>query len=133
MGDYAHVGLLGLNIINAHAMLAMGILKGAGANFAATSGSSGMTINQKYLLNWAWLKSCTNTAGTNEDGNVGYGRAHGGGDDQDRTRYIMPGLAWAVTSGNLPSFPTPSSAANRIYVRMNSPRNDWPQLAARRV
>ena len=73
VGDYPHASLTGLNIMNAHAMLAMGILKGAGADFTQASGGSGMTLDQKYLLNWAWLKSCTNTAGANEDGNIGYG------------------------------------------------------------
>ena len=69
------------------------------------------------------------------DGELIYfpGRALSDGDNEDRTRYIMPGLAWAITSGNLPSFPLPATGTSRIFVRMNSPRNDWPQLAARRV
>jgi hypothetical protein len=241
VGDYPHVGLSGLNIINAHTMVAMGILKGAGADFNAASGSSGLTIDQKFLMNWAWLKSCMNTSGGNDDGNVGYGWKQGGYDSSGRTagaaagyeiyraaggtaataddldklarmkaysvrmwqrqqhahaytaggvgftqmlmpflddrgqrhfmensrflftmsrghdgsilyfpgransggdsdggylgtanvKYYLGGLAHAVTSGNLPSFPAPSAA--RAFVRMNSPRNDWPQLAARRV
>jgi membrane-associated protease RseP (regulator of RpoE activity) len=47
-GDYPHVSLSGLNIINSHALVAMGILKGAGANFTAASGGSGYTIDQKF-------------------------------------------------------------------------------------
>ena len=241
VGDYPHVGLSGLNIINAHTIVAMGILKGAGANFAAASGTSGLTIDQKFLMNWAWLKSCMNTGGGNDDGNVGYGWQQGGYDSSARTagaaagfeiyraaggaaataddldklarmkaysarmwqrqqhahaytaggvgftqmlmpflsdrsqrhfmensrflftlsrghdgsilyfpgransagdsdagylgttnvKFYMGGLAHAVTSGNLPSFPAP--ATTRAFVRMNSPRNDWPQLVARRV
>ena len=236
-GDYAHLWLTGLNILNAHTTIAMGILKGAGADFSAISGSSGLTIDQKFLLNWSWLKKATNTGGGNDDGCVGYesvaggwdaagrtagaaagyliylaaggtaataddldklarqkayvsrnwqrqqhahaftvggtacsqmlmpflgdreqryfmensrflftmsrdhngsvayfpGRANNGGDgylDYNNVRYIQPGLVSAVPSGNLPSFPAPSTA--RVFVRMNSPLNDWPQLAARR-
>jgi hypothetical protein len=51
----------------------------------------------------------------------------------DNVRYLMPGMAWAIASGNLPSFPQPAGAANRIFVKMNSPRNDWPRIEARRV
>lgn len=236
VGDYPHAGLSGLNIMNAHAKVALGILKGAGADFTALSGTSGLTIDQKFQLSWTWLKSSTNTSGGNADGNIGYGgvqtddfdsaartsgsaagyeiyraaggtaattddldklsrmkaylprnwprhqhahayttggsafsqmllpfltvreqqyfhentrflhtltrnntgevlyfpgRALSGGDDKDKDRYIRAGLAWAIGNGTLPSFPAPP--ASRIYVRMNSPRNDWPQLAARRV
>ena len=240
-GDYPHIGLSGLNIINAHTMVAMGVLKGAGADFAAVAGTSGLTIEQKFQMNWAWLKGCTNTGGGNDDGNVGYGWSQGGWDSAARTpgsaagyeiyrnaggtvataddltklakmksyvsrnwqrqqhahaytaggvgfsqmlmpflgdreqryfmensrflftmsrahdgsilyfpgransggdsdggylgttnvKYYMGGLAYAVTSGNLPSFPAPSTT--RAFVRMNSPRNDWPQPAARRA
>ncbi len=247
----------GLNIINAYSLLAHGILRGAGANFSAMAGPSGLTINQKFLGNWNRLKGSTNIYNgadegfKNEDGNVGYGLGMassrvsdgvGGGWDgnartpctaagyqiylaaggtaataddtdkltrmkaytprnwqrqhnnhgyavpgtvfsqmvlpfltdreqsyfrensrflftlsRDRTgevlyfpgranlqfgdvvlgfdnmRHLMPGMAWAVASGNLPSFPLPAGATSRIFARMNAPRNDWPNMEARRV
>ena len=240
-GDYAHLWLTGLNIINAHTMVAMGILKGAGADFSATAGTSGLTIDQKFLMNWSWLKQCTRTDNGSDDGCVGYqgvesgwdaagrtagtaagyqiylnaggtaptaddldkhdrqkayvvrhwqrqqhahaytaggvalsqslmpfladrgqrllhgeqpllytltrdhagavqyvpGRGNNGGDSDsgylgfDNVKYYFGGLCQAMGTGNLPSFPAPS--ADRAFVRMNSPANDWPQLAARRA
>ncbi len=255
---YAYPAATGLNIINAKAMLAMGILKGAGANFSAMAGTSGLTIDQKFARNWTRLKGSTNIyngadeESKNEDGNLGYnfgmasgrvsdgagggwdsnartpcaaagyqiylaaggtpataddtdklnrmkaytprnwqrqhnnhgysapgtafsqmllpfltdrqqsyfrensrflftlsrdhtgavqyfpGRANIAGDSasylrQENVRYINPGMASAVASGNLPSFPLPAGATSRVFVRMNAPRNDWPKMEARRV
>ena len=46
-------------------------------------------------------------------------------------KYFMTGLFHAMSSGNLPSFLAPSTS--RAFVRMNTPANDWPQLASRRA
>ena len=53
---------------------------GAGADFSATPGTSGLTVDQKFRMNWDWMKSCMNTSGGGDDGNVGYGWSQGGYD-----------------------------------------------------
>ncbi|NWK55003.1 cadherin domain-containing protein [Verrucomicrobiaceae bacterium N1E253] len=78
-GDYPHIGYSGINIINAHAMTAMAMLKTAGA-----------TIDDvKMQASWNWVKSTTNT-----DGNVGYAWKQGGYDSSGRTA----GVAFAMSS-----------------------------------
>jgi hypothetical protein len=98
-GDYAHLWLTGLNIINAHATVAMGILKGAGADFSAIAGSSGLTINQKFLTNWAWLKTCTRTDGWDDDGCVGYQGVESGWDAAARTAGAAAGYQIYLNAG----------------------------------
>lgn len=98
-GDYAHLWLTGINIINAHATVAMGILKGAGADFSAISGSSGLTIDQKFLMNWSWLKACTRTDGGDDDGCVGYQGVESGWDAAGRTAGSAAGYQIYLNAG----------------------------------
>lgn len=98
-GDYAHLWLTGLNIINAHTMVAMGTLKGAGADFSAIAGSSGLTIDQKFLMNWSWLKACTRTDNGSDDGCVGYQGVESGWDAAGRTAGTAAGYQIYLNAG----------------------------------
>ena len=77
-GDYPHISYAGMNIINAHAMTALAMLKNAGATID----------DMKMQASWNWVKSCTNT-----DGNIGYGWKQGGYDSGGRTA----GVAFAMS------------------------------------
>ena len=67
VGDYIHTGFFaGINIINTHANMAMGLLKLAGADFNAPSGTNAgtlphqsLTLEQRLRLSWEWQKTCT--------------------------------------------------------------------------
>ncbi|MFC4991440.1 LamG-like jellyroll fold domain-containing protein [Rubritalea tangerina] len=242
MGHMGHGGVVNdygnnsLNIINSHTMVAMSMLRAAGADFNVFSGTSGYSIEEKVQLCWSFLKACMNSQGDKADGNVGYagitnnswdssGRtagaaagyslylnaggipantddlnkldrmkaycvrrwdlmqyAHGFGsagvslnmmlmpfiDERSRRHFMennqfyftltqnhdeamqyfplravsdgtdkredaiyIPGLAYAVMSGNLPSFPAVSD--NRIYITMDSHADTWPELDCRQV
>jgi len=77
-GDYSHIGYSGINIVNAHVMTAMAMLKNAGA-----------TIDDvKMQATWNWVKGTTNT-----DGNVGYAWKQDGYDSGGRTA----GVAFAMS------------------------------------
>lgn len=81
-GDYPHIGYSGINIINAHALSAMAMLKGAGA-----------TVNNAQFLNcWKRMKDCTRVDGGVEDGNVGYAWVQGGSDSTGRTAGAIFGM-----------------------------------------
>ncbi|WP_346190072.1 cadherin domain-containing protein, partial [Rubritalea halochordaticola] len=99
VGDYPHVGMSGLNIINSHTMVAMGVLKGAGADFSQQAGGSGLTIDQKFLMNWNWLKSTMNDSQGADDGNVGYGWKQGGYDSTARTSGAAMGYQIYLDAG----------------------------------
>ena len=99
-GDYSHYnGAGGLNIINAHAVVALGTLRQAGANVGLVPGTvlndaSGdplPTIDEKFRLCWDWLKQATNDSGGPDDGNVGYVGKQGGGDSSGRTGGAIAG------------------------------------------
>ncbi|QQL45499.1 cadherin domain-containing protein [Sulfuriroseicoccus oceanibius] len=82
-GDYPHIGYSGINIINAHAMTALAMLKQAGA-----------TIDDaKMMASWNWVKSTTTLNGGAEDGNIGYAWRQGGYDSGGRTA----GVAYAMS------------------------------------
>ena len=81
VGDYAHIGWTGINIINSHVMAALALAKGAGA-----------AINDyKFQMCWSWVKSCTSTSG-GDAGNVGYAWQQGGGDSAGRTAGVYFGM-----------------------------------------
>ena len=96
-GDYSHYNGTGaLNIINAHALPALALLKNAGANMNANLGlsinaftyNSGLvqpTIEQKFRICWDYVKAATTTSGGGDDGNVGYVGAQSGWDSAGRT------------------------------------------------
>jgi autotransporter-associated beta strand protein len=93
-GDYSHYGGTGaLNIINAHALPALALLRNAGANMNVNLGVSindsspgplSPTIEDKFRICWNWLKQATSTSGS-DSGNVGYVGAQGGYDSSGRT------------------------------------------------
>jgi autotransporter-associated beta strand protein len=95
-GDYSHYNGIGaLNIINAHAMPALGLLRQAGANMNLNLGPSindfyaanpiQPTIEEKFRLSWNWMKQATNTSGGADDGNIGYVTPQSGWDSAGRT------------------------------------------------
>lgn len=96
-GDYSHYNGTGaLNIINAHALPALALLKNAGANmnqnlglsinaFSYNSGLVQPTIEQKFRICWDYVKAATTTTGGGDDGNVGYVGTQSGWDSAGRT------------------------------------------------
>jgi autotransporter-associated beta strand protein len=96
-GDYSHYNGTGaLNIINAHALPALALLKNAGANMSTNLGLSvnaftynpGLvqpTIEQKFRICWDYVKAATTTSGGGDDGNVGYVGTQSGWDSAGRT------------------------------------------------
>lgn len=75
-GDYPHISYAGINIINAHAMTALAMLKEAGATVDDT----------KMQASWNWVKGTMyNDPGHAEDGNIGYAWVQGGYDSGGRT------------------------------------------------
>jgi autotransporter-associated beta strand protein len=96
-GDYSHYNGTGaLNIINAHALPALALLKNAGANMNANLGLSinaftynaGLvqpTIEQKFRICWDYVKAATTTNGGGDDGNIGYVGTQSGWDSAGRT------------------------------------------------
>jgi autotransporter-associated beta strand protein len=95
-GDYSHYdGTGALNIINAHALPALALLKNAGANMSTNLGLSinaftynpGLvqpTIEQKFRICWDYVKAATTTSGS-DDGNIGYVGTQSGWDSAGRT------------------------------------------------
>ncbi|WP_346187115.1 cadherin domain-containing protein [Rubritalea halochordaticola] len=83
-GDYPHIGYAGINIVNAHAMTALAMLKTAGATVDDT----------KMQASWNWVKGTTRLDGGSEDGNIGYAWKQGGGDSSGRTA----GVAFSMSS-----------------------------------
>lgn len=95
-GDYSHYNGTGaLNIINAHALPALALLRNAGANMNTNLGHSinaftynpGLiqpTIEQKFRICWDYVKAATSVSG-NDDGNVGYMGRQSGWDSAGRT------------------------------------------------
>ncbi len=95
-GDYSHYNGTGaLNIINAHALPALALLKNAGADMNTNLGLSinaftynpGLvqpTIEQKFRICWDYVKAATTTSG-GDDGNVGYVGRQSGWDSAGRT------------------------------------------------
>lgn len=83
-GDYAHIGWTGINIINAHAMTAMAMLKGAGASVST----------DKFTKSYNWMLGCTSDGTIGEGGNVGYAWKQGGYDSSGRTA----GLVFAMNN-----------------------------------
>jgi autotransporter-associated beta strand protein len=81
VGDYAHIGWTGINIINSHVMAALALAKGAGATVS----------DYKFQMCWSWVKSCTSTSG-GDAGNVGYAWQQGGGDSAGRTAGVYFGM-----------------------------------------
>src|SRR5690606_14421260 len=80
------------------------VLKGAGADFSATPGTSGLTVDQKFRMNWDWMKSCMNTSGGGDDGNIGYGWSQGGYDSSARTAGAVAGWhIYQAAGGNGPA------------------------------
>ena len=98
-GDYAHLWLTGLNIVNAHTTVALATLKGAGADFSAMAGASGLTVDQKFLANWDWLKRCTRTDNGSDDGCVGYQGVESGWDAAGRTAGTAAGYQIYLNAG----------------------------------
>lgn len=90
-GDY---GGIGINIINAHVMMGMASLKAAGANFSASAGTSGYTINEKFLMSWSWVKRCMNNGQGGDNGNIGYVGWQDGRDSSGRTAGVFAG--WKI-------------------------------------
>jgi len=96
-GDYSHNGGIGaLNIINAHALPAMALLKMAGADMTKNLGLSinsfdydteklTPTIEEKFRYCWNMVRKATNTSGGDDDGNVGYVGTQSGWDSAGRT------------------------------------------------
>ncbi|QQL45417.1 DUF6288 domain-containing protein [Sulfuriroseicoccus oceanibius] len=81
-GDYPHVSYAGINIVNAHALSALAMLKGAGAN-----------VDHSQFMNcWQRMKECTNVSGGADDGNVGYAWRQGGYDSTGRTAGAVFGM-----------------------------------------
>ncbi len=97
VGDYSHYdGTGALNIINAHALPALALLKDAGANmntnlgasinaFTYNAGLAQPTIEEKFRICWDYVKAGTNTSGGDDDGNVGYVGPQSGWDSAGRT------------------------------------------------
>jgi autotransporter-associated beta strand protein len=99
-GDYSHYpnswgGAGALNIINAHALPALGLLKIAGADMSRVIGTNAnafgynpglqrLTIEEKFRTCWNYVKQGTKIGG-GEDGNVGYIGPQGGYDSAGRT------------------------------------------------
>jgi autotransporter-associated beta strand protein len=95
-GDYSHYNGTGaLNIINAHALPALALLRNAGANmnvnlglsinaFTENPGLIQPTIEQKFRICWDYVKAAT-AIGGGDDGNVGYVGAQSGWDSAGRT------------------------------------------------
>ena len=101
-GDYSHYGngAGALNIINAHAMPALALLKMAGADMDVNLGESindfyasdpiSPTIEDKFRISWEFMKECT-TIGGGDDGNVGYMARQSGWDSAGRTPGVLAG------------------------------------------
>ncbi|MCU0749902.1 MAG: DUF6288 domain-containing protein, partial [Akkermansiaceae bacterium] len=104
-GDYSHYNGTGaLNIINAHALPALALLKNAGANMNTNLGLSinaftynpGLvqpTIEQKFRICWDYVKAAT-TIGGSDDGNIGYVGTQSGWDSAGRTPGCFAG--WSL-------------------------------------
>lgn len=75
VGDYPHIGWSGINIINAHAVSALALLKGAGAQ----------VNDDKFQKAWKWMRSCMSTSSGFDGGNVGYAWQQNGYDSSART------------------------------------------------
>ncbi|MCP5542668.1 MAG: immunoglobulin domain-containing protein [Akkermansiaceae bacterium] len=104
-GDYSHYNGVGaLNIINAHALPALALLKNAGANMSSypavnpnnlSVNSQGIfsyepeqltpTIEGKFRICWDYVKAATTNNGGSDDGNVGYVGKQSGWDSAGRT------------------------------------------------
>lgn len=96
-GDYSHYNGTGaLNIINAHALPAMALLKNAGANMNLNLGLSinsfsydtaklTPSIEGKFRICWDFVKAATRSDGGGDDGNVGYVGVQSGWDSAGRT------------------------------------------------
>lgn len=96
VGDYAHYNGTGaLNIINAHALPALALLKNAGADmqkrlgpsinaFTYNAGLAQPTLEEKFRICWDYVKAATTTSG-GDDGNVGYVGRQSGWDSAGRT------------------------------------------------
>ncbi len=103
VGDYSRGGHIGaLNIINAHALLAMGLLKMAGADMDKNLGRSvnsfdydteklTPTIEEKFRYCWNMVRNATRTDGGDDDGNVGYVTPQSGWDSAGRTSGCLAG------------------------------------------
>lgn len=108
-GDYSHYnGAGGLNIMNAHAAVALALAKLAGADMTVTPGT---TLNdatgdplpdmeEKFLWCWSRMKVATRTDGGGDDGNVGYVSVQGGGDSSGRTGGAFAGWNLYGLPGN---------------------------------
>jgi autotransporter-associated beta strand protein len=95
-GDYSHYNGTGaLNIINAHALPALALLKNAGADmqkrptasinaFTYNPGLAQPTLEEKFRICWDYVKAATTVSGT-DDGNVGYVGRQSGWDSAGRT------------------------------------------------
>lgn len=81
-GDYANLGYSGINIINAHTMVALAMLKGAGA----------ATSTDKFTKSYNWMLGCTVAGTTGDGGNVGYAWQQGGYDSSGRTAGLVFGM-----------------------------------------
>lgn len=105
-GDYSHYNGIGaLNIINAHALTSLGLLKNAGANMNLNLGlsvnSQGIfsyeteqltpTIEEKFQLCWEMVKNATRNDGGSDDGNIGYVGKQSGWDSAGRTPGSLAG------------------------------------------
>ncbi len=102
-GDYPHIGYSGINIVNAHAMTAMALLKTAGA-----------TVNaDKFNKSYTWMLGCMTSDGGSEDGNVGYAWKQGGYDSTGRTA----GLVFAMENwGGMDATQTSNVARMKSYL-----------------
>ncbi|MGJ8697577.1 MAG: DUF6288 domain-containing protein [Verrucomicrobiaceae bacterium] len=113
-GDYSRNGGTGaLNIINAHALPALALLRNAGANMSLNLGDSvnafsynpglpQMTIEEKAYLCWEIMREGTRFDNGNDDGNVGYVGIQSGYDSTGRTGGSFAG--W-----KLYGFPAPTA------------------------
>ena len=102
-GDYSHYNGVGaLNIINAHALSALALLKDAGANMSTNLGLSinaftynpGLvqpTIEEKFRICWDMVKNATRTDDGSDDGNIGYVGVQSGWDSAGRTPGSLAG------------------------------------------
>ena len=96
-GDYSHYNGIGaLNIINAHALPAMALLKMAGADMSKNLGRSinsfdydteklTPTIEEKFRYCWNMVRNATTYNDGSDDGNVGYVGRQSGWDSAGRT------------------------------------------------
>lgn len=102
-GDYSHYdGIGALNIINAQALCALGLLRQAGVDMNVNLGRSpnskaydtlqlSPTIEDKFRYCWDYVKQATNTNGGDDDGNVGYVTPQSGWDSAGRTPGSLAG------------------------------------------